>query len=83
MHVLLDVVSPMRSLIAISIVKSGIYQIRAIAMNYIELYFVVYFLRLIICPRFNRHFNLVDKIHVVIEVYIGNVCKNIPRVRCR
>ena len=73
MHVLSYVMSSMRPLIAISIIKSGVYQVGPITMDYIEFYLIVSFFRLIICPSFYWQCNLVDKVDVVIKIHVGNV----------
>ena len=80
MRVPLGVVFLMRPLIAISIAKSRVYQIRAIAMKFTELHIVVYFFRLDVCLRFYWYLYLVYEVHIIVEIYIRNGCKNVPCV---
>ena len=81
MHVFPNVVSFVLPLISVSIIKSDVYQIGLITMDYIEFYLVVFICRLVICRSFYRQRDLVDKIDVVIKIHVGNVCEGIPCVR--
>ena len=62
MHVFPNVVSFMLPLIAVSTIKSDVYQIGLITMDYIEFYLVIFIRRLIICRRFYRQRDLIDKL---------------------
>ena len=83
MHVVLDIVPPMRPLIAVTVMESDVHQIRMTAIKCLELRIVVYFFRFVVHPGFYWYLYLVYEVHKAAKIYIRNRCKNIPRIWCQ
>ena len=81
MRVFPNVVPFVFSLVATTIIKSGVYSIGVKTMRLIEFPFVVSIGRLIIRPGFNRMLDLIEVFDEVIKIEVIDVRKYIPCIR--
>ena len=69
-----DVVPLMRTLVAIAVMETNLYQIRISATKLFELHIMVYILRFIVCSGIDWYFYPVQITHVVIKIHVCGGC---------